>query len=52
MTKLIYDLPEKKNLIVDYDEKTRLCTINETLLYGLISKLNYYADMVESEDEE
>lgn len=43
MTK-VYELPNDHRMIADIDETTRTCTITETLLDSLISKLNYYAE--------
>ena len=43
MTK-VYELPEKHLLLVDYDESKKLCTLHETQLDSLVSKLNYYAE--------
>ena len=43
MTK-VYKLPNNYKIITDIDETTRTCTISETQLDSLISKLNYYAE--------
>ena len=43
MTK-VYKLPNDYRIITDIDETTRTCTISETQLDSLISKLNYYAE--------
>ena len=43
MTK-VYELPNDHRMIADIDESTRICTITETLLDSLISKLIYYAE--------
>lgn len=50
MTK-VYELPNDHRMIVDIDETTRTCTITETQLDSLISKLNYYADKQENVDD-
>ena len=50
MTK-VYELPDNHRMIVDIDETTRTCTITETQLDSLISKLNYYAEQTEVLDK-
>lgn len=50
MTK-VYELPNDHRMIVDIDETTRTCTITETQLDSLISKLNYYAEQTEVLDK-